>query len=425
MTPTRPKRGQTLQQKKKKKQVKKKVKKRRKKNPITRKSKPWTQTKKRTDPPPKTTGVKSWEKYLKSIYFNPKHPASFQGAHKLHQAVKEEGRFTIGLKRLRKWLQENESYSLNKPLRRKFKRGRVIVGGIDDQYDADLSDVQKWDKENDGTRFLLVVIDIFSRYAWAHPLRNKTNAALKQAFEKIFKHRKPRRLRTDAGKEFTGNIMERFFHEHDINHFVALNETKANYAERLIKTLKSKITRYITTNNSFRYIDALQDIVHSYNHTQHSGLNSMKPINVTNRNEKGLWWNQYKPKKPYNDKRRNTTPSFTFKEGDLVRIPHLRTAFAREYDQKWTGEIFVVDKAFLRQGIKVYSLQDQNDQPVFGTFYESELQRVNPDDKKLWKIDEVLEERGKGKNKQILVKWKFWKKDFNSWIQASTLKHYQ
>jgi hypothetical protein len=408
--------------KKKKKEQKKK---RRKKNPLTRKSVPWTRSKKRVKPVPKKEGIKNWEKYLKSIYFDPKHPASFQGAKKLHQSVKEEGLFKIGLTRLRRWLQENESYSLNKPLRRKFKRGRVIVASKGDQYDADLADFQKWGRENDGVRFLLVVIDIFSRYAWVEPLVNKSNTTVRKAFEKIFEEEKPRRLRTDAGKEFTGNIMDKFFTDNNVTHFLALNETKANYAERLIKTLKSKIWRYITNNNSFRYVDRLADIVHSYNHTEHSTI-GMKPINVTETVEKGLWWTQYKPKKPYMETGDKTSSDqFTFKVGDLVRIPHLRTAFAREYDQKWTGEIFVINESFVRQGIQVYTLLDQNDELVLGTFYKSELQRVNPDDKKLWKIDQVLEERGSGKNKRLYVKWKFWKKDFNSWIKASTLKHYK
>ena len=84
-----------------------------------------------------------WEQYLKEIYFNPRHPASFKGPHKLYQAVKEEGRHAISLKQIQHWLQNQESYSLNKPLRRSFRRLKVIVTGKYDQYEADLADMQK------------------------------------------------------------------------------------------------------------------------------------------------------------------------------------------------------------------------------------------------------------------------------------------
>lgn len=83
---------------------------------------------------------------------------------------------------------------------------------------------------------------------------------------------------------------------------------------------------------------------------------------------------------------------YKFKINDKVRITHLRRLFQREYDQKWTGEIFRVSSRFRSQGIPVYKLKDFADESIYGTFYAQELQKVNKDDNSIWKIDKILKE---------------------------------
>ena len=84
------------------------------------------------------------------------------------------------------WLQNQESFSLYKPVCREFKRLRVIVGGLHDQYNANLADMQKLKEKNDGVRFLLIVIDVFSHHLWVEPLLNKTEESVIEAFWHIF-----------------------------------------------------------------------------------------------------------------------------------------------------------------------------------------------------------------------------------------------
>ena len=105
--------------------------------------------------------MSNWEKYLKSIYFDPSHPASFGGPDRLYQIVKKEGKYKISHSQIKKWIQKQESYSRNKGVKRNFQRGRVIVAGIDDQFDADLASLIYYADDNDGYKYLLVVIDIF------------------------------------------------------------------------------------------------------------------------------------------------------------------------------------------------------------------------------------------------------------------------
>ena len=124
----------------------------------------------------------SWEHYLEKNYFNPSHLGSFQGAYKLHEAIKDKGKYTISLSKVKRWLQNQESFSLHKPLCRSFHCLKVIIGGLKDQYEVDLVDMQKLKDKNDGVHFLLIIIDVFSRFMWVKPLENKLKETVINAF---------------------------------------------------------------------------------------------------------------------------------------------------------------------------------------------------------------------------------------------------
>ena len=196
-----------------------------------------------------------WEDYLSSIYFDPKHPASFAGPSKLYHELKKDGRFNVGLSKIKQWVQNQDVYSLHRPLRRKFVRNRV-VSGIDEQWDVDLMDMASLSKQNNGVEYILLAIDIFSRYVFVQPLQSKNNSEVIKAFKNILKEgRKPKLIHSDKGSEFTGSTVEKFFKQSGIHHFVTQNEAKANYAERAIKTVKNSIYRYITHAQKHMYID--------------------------------------------------------------------------------------------------------------------------------------------------------------------------
>ena len=202
--------------------------------------------------------MSNWEKYLKSIYFDPSHPASFGGLDRLYQIVKKEGKYKISYSQIKKWIQKQESYSCNKGVKRNFQRGRVIVAGKDDQFDADLASLIYYADDNDGYKYLLVVIDIFSSYGWVQPLKDKTAKEIVSAFDKILKEGCISKcLCTDAAKDFTSERFQNYVESKNITHFVTHGEKQANYVERFIKTLKSKIYRYMVEKNSPRYIDVL------------------------------------------------------------------------------------------------------------------------------------------------------------------------
>ena len=171
----------------------------------------------------------------------------FKGVNKLHKAIKDEGKYTIPLSKVKQWLQNEESFSLHKPLCRAFCHLKVIIGGLNDQYKVDLVDMQKLKDKNDVVQFLLIVIDVFSRFMWVQLLENKLEDTVINAFQHIFQRaKKPRHVRTDRGGEFTGRKVQDYFDSINIEHWTAHNdEMKANFVKRVIWILKKSLWGYM------------------------------------------------------------------------------------------------------------------------------------------------------------------------------------
>ncbi len=372
------------------------------------------------------------EAYLNKIYTDPKHAGSFSGPEKLYQAVKKEGKFRIGLVRIRKWLQANDTYTFNRDIHRKFRRNEVVTAGFDNLWDCDLFSMDAYTKQNDGYRYVLLMIDIFSRYTWVRPLKTKFATEVIAGVKSIFEEgRKPEYLRSDKGRDMVNTALEKFYKSERIHHYCTHNETQANYAERCIKTIKTRLFRYMKFNNTHRYIDQLQSVVQSYNNTIHSAL-GMAPKDVKREDEDEVRHMQcirkHKGEKPVKQKdeikkqekkKKRPKSLFKYKIGAKVRIPFTKGKFDRQYDQKWSSEIFTVYKRHLRSGIPVYSLTDWNDDVIDGSFYSKELQLVTSHADQLYTVEKILKRKGN----KVFVKWTGWNKKFNSWIPASQVEY--
>lgn len=212
---------------------------------------------------------------LKAIYYDPKNPAGFASIAKLAKAS------GYSKTEVKKWLKAQPTYTLHRQARKRYPTRKYIVHDIDEQWQADLADVALIAQQNDGYRFILTVIDIFSRYAWARPLKSKRGDEVANAFKDIFEEgRIPKRIQTDQGKEFENRHVLALFREHNIELFSVKSAYKAAIVERFNRTLKHKLWRYFTMSTKQKWTRVLQDIVYSYNHSVHRTL-GCKPIDVT------------------------------------------------------------------------------------------------------------------------------------------------
>lgn len=304
--------------------------------------------------------------YLRELYYTPGKPGAYAGPEKLYQAVKQEGKYKIGRQRIRQFLNNEDSYSLYKPIRKTFPRSKVIVNTIDSMWDGDLADVSNIASHNDGYKFLLVLIDIFSRYLFIVPLKNKHHQKIVDGLKLVFqKRRKPNTLRTDKGSEFKNRWVKAFLKKEEIHAIYTQNETKANYAERVIRTMKNLMYRYFMKNRTYRFINILQDLVKSYNKRPHRSLGGNAPANVNKENADEIRLESYLSGKTKLDVNQSKTlgrskekkrakPFFKYKIGDDVRLSQLKHPFQRDYQQKWTEEFFKVNERYKRGQIPVY-----------------------------------------------------------------------
>ena len=221
--------------------------------------------------------------------------------------------------------------------------------------------MQSLSRKNKGIKYLLCAIDLFSKYAFVIPLKDKKGISIVNAFNKIIKqsNRKPNKIWVDQGGEFYNNVFKKWFSDNNMIMYSMYNEGKSIIAERFIRTLKNKLYKHMTATGKKVYYDVLDDVVDKYN-TKRSTI-KMKPIDVKD-NNKRVYIDEHNEK----DSR--------FKVGDRVRISKFKNIFAKEYAPNWSSEIFIVDK--VNDTVPyMYNLKDLNDEEIIGSFYDKELQK--------------------------------------------------
>jgi hypothetical protein len=284
------------------------------------------------------------------------------------------------------------------------------VSKINDTFQADLCNMQKYAKEHDNYKYILTVIDVFSKYAWTKPLKDKSAEFVAAAFEEILKNGAPDNLMTDSGKEFTNATIKALYKKYGINFYKARNpDIKASVCERFNRTLKTRMWRYFTHKNTNRYIDVLDDLTHAYNNSYHRSI-KMAPSAVSEHNTKEVWHNLFGHKIRQEPK---------YKAGQYVRISKEKSIFAKGFERNYIRENFKIT-GVIKQNIPVYELEDLAGEKVDGHFYSLELQKVNLPE--TYKINKILGVKGKVPNRQLKVSWVGYPDKFSSWIKASDLQ---
>lgn len=349
---------------------------------------------------------------MDSVFSEVKSPGSYSGINTLFRHIKEKG-YAIKKKDLIEWLRSKDAYTKHKPIHRHFRRNKTIVYHIDEQWQMDIVDLKTLTDFNRGYKYILTCIDIFSKHAWAIPLRNKTGLKTLKAFKTILKTsgRAPHKLQTDEGKEFLNKDFQSFLKQNDIIYFTVKSEMKASVVERFNRTLKTKMWKYFTDKNTSTYIDVLPDLLESYNSTYHRSI-KMKPIDVNHENSRRVWENLYGYEKP-------VKVNYKFQPGDLVRISMTKLTFKKGYLGNWSEEIFKIKQQIPRIPV-VYRLNDLNNKTIEGIFYEPELQKVKSKD--YFRIEHVIKTKKVKGKKKYLVKWFGYSEDFNSWVDEADMQ---
>ena len=303
-------------------------------------------------------------------------------------------------------LRKDFAYTLHRPPYRRFQMAPVLVLNIDQQWVADLVDMQRFRTQNKGVRYLLMVVDVLSKYAWVRTIKHKTGVEMVGAFESILEEgRRLQTLQTDKGKEFYNATMKRWLEDEGIHHFSTLGDTKAAIAERFNRTLKTRLYRYFTAANTLQYLDVFQSLVDQYNADVHRSID-MASRDVDATNEVQVWQRLY-------GKVTKTRKRERLKVGDMVRLTERIRPFKKGYLPQWTEEVFKIRRV-IQGPVLMYKVEEFDGTPVQGTFYVEDLQKVTVDEDQLWRVERVL----KWQHGQVLVRWRGWPSKYDSWIPA-------
>ena len=354
---------------------------------------------------------------LHQIYYDPKNPGAYASVQKLFEQARLHSP-TVTFNQVKDWLSGELAYTLHKPARINFQRNPILVCAYDEQWQADLVDMQEFSKQNNGYKYIITVIDIFSKYAWAVPLKDKTAPSVLEAFNQIFLERRPTKLQTDQGREFDNKILNKFLKERHIQFFTSKNpSTKCAVIERFNRTLKSKMFKYFTAKGTRRYIDVLPELMTSYNTSPHRTI-KMRPIDVTRDNESHVFRNTY----GFMDRHeflKNKYKNSKLKLGDVVRTRYKLGPFDKSYYPLWTDSTYKITRKTRESRKPYHKIQDEQERELPRRYYSEEVQKIKPN---FHRVEKILRKRSRNGKKQYLVKWLNHPSALNSWVDASNLK---
>lgn len=293
---------------------------------------------------------------------------------------------------------------LHRDARRNFKRRKFDMQGITDTLQADLVEMLPYSKYNNGMRYLLTVINIFSKKAYVRALKNKTGPEVTRAMASVVDSLEHpiERLHVDNGKEFYNAHMQKMLRDRNIHMYSTYTTKKAAIVERFNRTLKNRMWKEFSYRGSYKWIDMIQMLVHEYNETKHRTI-KCKPNDVNPSNEHAIL------RYAYNNRTVVIKRKPRFKVGDQVRMSKYKKVFYKGYTPNWTTEIFKIKKVQPTNPI-TYLLIDSDGHDIKGTVYEEELQLVKQPG--LYLVEKILKKRGS----KVFVKWLGFDDQHNSWV---------
>ena len=362
------------------------------------------------------------KKEIKEKYISGEDPISYSGITNIKRYYPEA---SIDL--IKEALSGIETYTLFREP--KFPRyyNPVFVVKPRELIQADLIDLQSLQNTNDNVKYLLVLIDSFTRYAWVRPLKSKNAKSVLTAFKDIVENDMNDTIGdaflADQGTEFVNKEFKEYLKSKDVE--IRMANNKAPHVERFNRTLQNLLYRYMEEKETERYIDQLQPLVKLYNNRYHRTI-KMSPKEAEQEDNRYELMTNISDFYESSIGRAGTNSKKTsFKIGDLVRISKHRGPFYKGYYQSFLPKIYEISE-IVKLPITMYKIKDiENNRTESGTWYASELQKVdenyyNADT--IFKIEEIIKWRGKKGKREGLVKWKYWPEKYNSWEPESAIK---
>ena len=257
----------------------------------------------------------------------------------------------------------NEIYS--KPPKKNYITNKTDVYHIDDIWSLDILDLKDYGPENNRNyRYVLVIIDNFSKYDWTISLKNKNAQTIKDSFENILINSKgsPNLIETDRGKEFYNNIFQDFLNKNNIKLYSRNTSLGAVFAERFNRTIRDLLKKVVFEKSDGNWIDVLPTITKQYNNRIHSST-KLSPKDASLKKNEGFVY------KNLLDKRNKIKPKFQI--NDLVRIADLKKTFSKGATTNWSYKLYKITE-IINDSIPSYKINNLPER-----YNESLLKKTN------------------------------------------------
>ena len=281
-----------------------------------------------------------------------------------------------------------------------YQRAKIVTSGIDEQWQADLADMSNWQRENKGYRYILTVVDVMSRFAFARPIKHKNGQEVAEFY-----------LQTDEDKEFFNQHVKELASKYGFNQF------HTAIVERFNLTLKEMIWSYFTWTNTRKWVtnsqgeDMLVKFVNAYNHRQHTKL-GMSPLQAMKHDQNEFYDSTIGKHLKRKQRKRFERDYSNIKVGDFVLVNTAKKTFEKGVAPKWTRKVFKVINVDMSSPRLSYKLE------VKGMFVSDQLQKVTDPTNQPLMIEKVVKRRGD----QVLVKYLGYGDKFNTWVHKSQVK---
>ena len=302
---------------------------------------------------------------------------------------------------------------LHKPIKKPKQYRKIFVNNINDIWSLDLVEMQEFENVNNGYRYILTCIDLYSRYAWAIPLKNKTGKDTANAIQSIITSsgKQPKKLWTDEGKEFLNKDVEKLRKKYDIDIYNTFGVAKAAVIERFNRTLKTIMFKKFTINGTRVWYNMIDELLKLYNNKIHRSLEKKSPSNVYN-NDVNI---------PGNSKDDRNKTKVKFKIGDRVRISYKREVFQKGYLPNWSNQIYTI-ASIIKSKPTTYTIENERHEIIKGSFYIEELQKTSQKEN-IYLVEKILQTKTVKGKKMCLIKWLNYDDKFNSWEPAENVEH--
>lgn len=344
---------------------------------------------------------------------NPGNDYAFSGISKIYNHYAGSKK----LKDIENEMAEIRTYTLHKEKKPIKHFNPFFVYSKHQMWQSDLVYLPNFVSENEQYKYLLCVLEVFSRKLFVKLMKSKDAKVTLESFSSIHSsiQHSPKILYVDMGGEYINRYFKKFCSDNGIKLVYTLNDTKAPHVERAQRTLQSILYKMMEERQTHRYIDLIDDAVAIYN-------NRVNRITGLSPNEAYLDENSeivLQNLSKYYDKTVNLRKRPKYKVGDLVRVSLKRKVFEKGYFPKFSEETFRIKKIHTNLPQPRYTVESYDGkETIKGTFYEREITKAVHQD---FKIEKILKTRKRGRLTEHFVKWLGYSDNHNSWVKDSDI----